>query len=475
MNLEFTYWAGTETSLATHLMAMKKADTLVQPKADMATDAQRAPRLFSKVGDVGVVTISGSLVNNASWINEFVGATGYPEIRDALMHAVNDPACKAIVLDINSGGGAVSGVSDTADLIKKIDAEVKPVHTYSDGAIASAAYWLGASARSLDIGKVTEAGSIGVLTVHKEFSQALKNEGINATVLRAGEFKALGNPYETLSDKAKAEIQGQLDQMYTMFAQHVADARGVSYAVADQKMGQGRVFMGQSAVDVGLADCVTSFDAVISKVQGAIDSQKKSPQYGANFSKGPAMKVALTEQQIAAMAEGGVAVAAIATAETDAALAAEAAAKVVADATAATAAAAEPAPAEAKPAESPELVAFLKTSLAEAQASNTNLTIELRDLKASSEKLSTTHAALRSIAVASVDRLKVALGGTAGSADALADDSLLAEHASLRAQFEGKFKAGGVAAVSTAATPDPKSDVADPVHAARIASTRLAK
>lgn len=476
MQFDVTYWAGTEMSLASYLMSMKKADHLVQPKADMTTnDTPRAPRLLSQVGDVGVISISGSLTNTDSWINEFIGATGYPEIRDALVHAVNDVGVKAIVLDINSGGGAVSGVSDTADLIKKIDTQVKPVHAFSDGVIASAAYWLGSSARSLDIGKVTEAGSIGVLTVHKEYSQALKNEGINATVLRAGEFKALGNPYEALGDKAKAEIQGQLDQMYGMFVQHVADARGVTYPVADQKMGQGRVFLGQSAVDVGLADSISSFDAVVSKVQAGIDSKKSSPQYGANFSKGPAMKVALTEQQIALMAEGGVlspvaeAVAAVAAQAIEAA----APAAEVVEPTAEAAPVAEAAP-EAKT-ESPELVAFLKSSLAEAQASVMDLTIQLRDAKAAGEAIESSHAAMRSIAVASVDRLKVALGGSAGGADALSDEALLAEHASLRAQFEGKFKAGGVAAVSTAATPDPKSDAVDPVRAARLASTRLAK
>ena len=104
-----------------------------------------------------------------------------------------------------------------------------------------------------------------------------------------------------------------------------------------------------------------------------------------------------------------------------------------------------------------------------------DLTVQLRDAKASAEAMTTTHTALRSIAAASVDRLKIALGGTAGGADALSDTSLLAEHATLRAQFESKFKAGGVAAVSSTAQPDAKSEVADPVRQARLASTRFAK
>ena len=479
MKLDSIFWAGTEQALASFISGEKKAENMPVNKeaysSSDSVDTQDVPRLFNLMGNVGVISIAGPLVNNDSWINAYLGRTGYGEIRDALVHAATNPDVGAIVLDINSGGGAVSGVSDTAALIKKIDKEMKPVHTFSDGMIASAAYWLGSSARSVSLGSVTEAGSIGVITVHQEYSKQLEANGVKATVIKAGEHKGTGNPYEPLTDKAKAEIQGQIDHMYGLFVQGVADNRGATYQAVDSKMAQGRVFIGSQAVDVGLADAVSTFDAVVSKVQGAIDSKKNSAQYGANFSKGPAMKVALTEQQIALMAEGGVL---SPVAEAVAAVAAEAIENAAAPAAEvvepkAEAPAAEAAP-EAKP-ESPDLVAFLKSSLAEAQASVMDLTIQLRDAKASGEKIEASHGALRSIAVASVDRLKVALGGSAGGADALSDETLLAEHASLRAQFEGKFKAGGVAAVSTEATPDPKSNAVDPVRAARLASTRLAK
>lgn len=476
MNFESKFWAGTEETLAAYVMALKRMDAADPIKgADMGSaDDPTVPRLFTQSGNVGVITISGALVNTDSWMNQYFGLTGYPEIRAALIHAATQEGIGAIVLDINSGGGSVSGVSDTAELIAKIDKSMMPVHTFSDGMIASAAYWLGSSARTLSIGKVTEAGSIGVLTVHKEISKMLKDAGINATVLRAGEFKALGNQYEALSDAAKAEIQAQLDQMYTMFASHVAQARGVSYDVADQKMGQGRVFIGSKAVDAGLADKVSSFDAVVAKAQGAIDSRQKSPQYGANLTKGPAMKVALTDQQIAAAAELG-AIGAVA--KTDAEVAAE---KAVADAALATAAQAKIDAAQiladaSKPDASADLVDFLKTSLAEAQASVTTLTLEVRDAKAASAAMSVTHAPMRAIVAASVDRLKIALGGTAGATDALADDALLAEHAALRVDFERKFKAGGVAAVSAGAPADKGVEADDSVRQARLASTRPAK
>lgn len=186
------------------------------------------------------------------------------------------------------------------------------------------------------------------------------------------------------------------------------------------------------------------------------------------------MKVALTEQQIAAAAELG---ALGVVAKTDAEVAAEAlAAQAVVAAAAQAAADAAKVLADAqKPEASADLVAFLKTSLAESQASVTALTLEARDAKAASAEMTGSHAAMRAIVASSVDRLKVALGGSASATDGLSDSSLLAEHATLRADFEKKFKAGGVAAVSATAPTDKVGDAVDPVRAARIASTRASK
>lgn len=482
---DIRFWSGTEESFAAYLAAVQKMASMQASDYNDDEDEEEEPsRLLEVQGNVGVLTIAGPLVPGASWVNKYVGITGYGEIREALVQAAKNPNIGAILLDINSGGGAVSGVTDVVDLIRKVDAEVKPVHTYSDGMIASAAYWTGSSARRVSIGRVTEAGSIGVLTVHKEITKMMQEAGITPTVLRAGEFKALGNPYEKLSDKAKAEMQAQLDQVYRMFVDHVAARRGVSYETADSSMAQGRIFIGDRAVASGLVDEVSNFDTVISKIQRGIDSARTDSQYGANFSKGPVVKTALTEQQVAALAEGGGVAApeAGATTTTAQAGAGEGAAtggedaddsSVAADAAAASAAAANAAASEEG--KTNEVVAFLKGQLAESQASVLDLTVKLRDAEKGAESLKGTHAAMRAIAVASVDRLKVALGGSAGAAEALSDEALLAEHASLRAQFETKFKAGGLAAVTSAGSTESTAEAhTDAVRMARIKSTRTA-
>lgn len=461
------FWCGTDETLAQYFLALRSiaamdpamAASFISSANDPKPEA-RLPRLFSQAGGVGIITIAGALVNNDSPYNAYYGLTSYAEIREAVVHAANDPAVGAILLDITSGGGAVSGLADTADLIKQIDKGVKPVHTYAGDIMGSAALWLGVSARSVKVGKTAEVGSAGVMMVHKEMSKYMAEQGIGVTVLRAGKFKALGNPFEPLGELAEGVYQAQLDSMYGMFMEHLSSSLNVSKEIADTKMGQGRVFLGQAAVDVGLASAVTTFDAVVSKMQVAIDSKKNASQYGANQPKGPVVKTAMTEQQIALLAESGA----------GAALKTEA--EVALEASAALALAEAQKVADAKKAPEPDLVTYLKGELAIFQASTVTLTTELRDHRAASAAMAASHSALREIAVSSVDRLKVALGGTVGGTAALSDTELLASHAGLRADFETKFKVGGVAAVSSGAADEKVSATPDAVRQARLASTR---
>ena len=478
-NVDSMFWCGTESSLATYVSVLKqRADRspqaapayTIKPITPGPTPESETPRLLTRVGSVGVIEIYGPLVNDDSVWNRYDGLVAYNEIREALVHAAQDPTLGSIILDINSGGGAVSGVSDTAELISKIDSGIKPVHTFSDGIIGSAAYWLGCSARSVQLGKVTEAGSIGVITVHVERSKMLKDMGITTTVMKAGTHKGEGNSYEPLSETAKAGIQEQLDTMYAMFMGHVAEARGVAYGVADAAMGQGRTFIGAKAVEVGLADAINSFDAIVSDLQG-IDLKKSVPQYGANSLKGPVVKTALTQQQVSALAEAGNPPAG----KTAEELAAEklVADKATADAAAAQAVADKVVADAAAAAQPTDLNAYLKTSLAESQATVLDLTIQLRDAKASLPAMSTDLATLRSFAEAVGNRIKIGLGGSAGGSETLTASALVAENDALRGTFEAKFKAGGVAAVSSAAfTDNERGAQADPVRSARIAATR---
>lgn len=454
------FWSGSEATYLAHLAEQEKMALLpAQPMPPTET-----PHLFSAQGGVGVISIHGTLVNNKAWYNQLLGNSSYPEIREALIHAATDKDVKAIALDIQSGGGMVSGAMDTAELIAQIDTNVKPVYAFSDSHMQSAAYWLGSSARSIEVGPTAEVGSVGVLLVHKEVSKALENEGIKATVIRSGKYKALGASVEPLTQEGRETLQAQVDQVNKIFVDYVAKARKTSADAFEASAGQGRVFIGQAAVDAGLVDGITSFDKFISNVQEGIAKSNNPVHISKNNFKGTEMRQALTEQQLALMAAGVVAV----EAKAEAALSQE-----------------PPDPVPEPVVQTPEPVAqtpttdavvtLLQSQLATAQAQVVSLSVDLQTAKAAAQQGSKQADAMRPIVRAAVGNLRIALGGTATGVEALSDDTLLAAHADLAAQFNSKFKAGGVAAVSSIADKGGQTDAVDPVRMARLAATRSGK
>lgn len=468
-------WAGTEASLKAALEAEEGATQRLAAGNYTQEQEQELPRLLEISDGVAVISIKGSLNNDEGWINEVFGMTGYPEIRDALVTAANDPEVKQILLDIDSGGGAVSGVSDTANLIRMVNDQVKPVSTFSDGTMASAAYWLGCAAGSVSAGKTAVVGSIGVISTHMERSQALKEAGIGVTVIRAGKFKALANSVEPLSAAGKAQIQQVVDAAYGIFVDHVANMRGQTYDYTDQTMAQGQEFVGEAGVKAGLIDSIKNFDQVMGELKTkAIDSSNnfmdnrgkpKVPLTGAGGTtlSGEAdmkIKQALTEANIAALASGASALNAgdveVPTPEAvaaDAALVAEAEqskadkieVKLVVDAEAAKEvidAAIEKVDA------STATVQLLNSQLVAKDEALLQAGIKISKLE---DQIATTSASaepLREIACKSLNNMRVALNMAAVDMSAMSGVQIVAEHAALSDQFAAQYKVGGIAAVN---------------------------
>jgi signal peptide peptidase SppA len=255
LNIRHCLWAGTEAALQFLLEIEDKLLSAADVKAGLYGAEAPQSELFNRVDNVGIVSIRGPIVNADSPILALFGVATYPNIRRSVIAAASDPNVQQILLDIDSPGGTVAGTADTGDLIARVNAKVKPVTAFTDGTMASAATWIGVSAGQVFASKTAVTGSIGVIAVHIERSKQLADEGIKATVFRAGKYKALVNPIEPLTEAAKEQMEAKLDGAYKVFVQHVADSRGVSYAVADKKMAEGREFFRQCGRGCGACRC----------------------------------------------------------------------------------------------------------------------------------------------------------------------------------------------------------------------------
>lgn len=474
-------WAGTDHSLE---IAMDVHELMMAGMFDQSTVVDPTPEVpynFMLQGGVGIVSIRGPLLNNDSLYNRYRGVTSYADVRRAMIYAATQDSVKAILLDVDSGGGSVSGVDDAGALISTIDKNLKPVYAFTGGQMASAAYWLGVSARGVYMSQSATIGSVGVIATHQEYSKALKDAGIGVTVMRAGEFKALVNTLEPLTEPAKAKVQEQLNAAYAVFAGHVVGQLGVSMPVFEAKMGQGREFFGQAGADVGLAKGIKSFDGMMSFMTKQIDSLSKKDNTAVNYPRGvPMTRQALTEQTIAALAAGGVVLDATALAAAVEVAAAEAAALAATIEAAALAATVEAAAALAattvatKPEAANEgVVAYLQGQIKEKDAAALAAGVELSGLKAELSTIKANHEGLMKIAATSVSNMKVGLGMTKVDLSTMAPELLLAEHASTTLTFSAAFKVNGVAAVTPPETKTELGKELDQMHMARINATRF--
>lgn len=218
-------------------------------------------------GGVALLQIDGVLAKRMNLLSRISGGTSTALIGRDFSDAMADPAVRGVVLAIDSPGGTVDGTPELGDLIFGARG-TKPIIAYSDGAMASAAYWFGSAADEIMISsEVVSVGSIGVVTQHVDMSAAEEKRGIKTTEIYAGKYKRLATQYAPLSAEGKAYIQGMVDHAYSVFVDHVARNRSTTAEDVLARMADGRVFSGSQAIDAGLVDSVGTLSAAIDRAR----------------------------------------------------------------------------------------------------------------------------------------------------------------------------------------------------------------
>lgn len=253
----------TLDGLASAPWALERA-TLVElvkfaERGETLTAAARQPSPPRSAGAAAVIPIHGMIEHRSSWMLELLGGSSIEDIRGALRAAVGSPQVSAIVLDIDSPGGGVAGVTELAAEIRAARAQKRVVAMVNTTA-ASAAYWLAAQADHIMVTPSGQVGSIGIYAVHLDISRALDAQGITPTIISAGERKTDGNEFAPLSDEARAEMQRRADAFYGQFVADVAAGRGVPAATVKADYGNGSVLLARDALKAGMVDAVGTFE-----------------------------------------------------------------------------------------------------------------------------------------------------------------------------------------------------------------------
>lgn len=219
-----------------------------------------------KKDKIVVLPLHGTIVQKEGIITTYLGGTSTETFGMWIDMFANDPSVSRIIIDANSGGGSVYGVKELSDKIYKAR-EKKPIIAVVNSLMASAAYWIGSAADKIYCTPSGEAGSIGVLLMHSDFSKYEEKLGINTTVIKAGKHKGEGNPFEPLSDETKAYLQKNVDDYYAMFAGDIARNRGTSKADVVANYGEGRILTAKDALAAKMIDGIKTLEEVVSMKQ----------------------------------------------------------------------------------------------------------------------------------------------------------------------------------------------------------------
>lgn len=241
---------------------------------DVESGGRRRRRpMYEVIEGIAVIPVLGTLVHKSGNLHPVSGMTGYDGIAAKLRAARANPQVRAIWLDIHSPGGEVDGAFSLADEIHDGSGRRggKPVWAIANDMAYSAAYLLASQADVVIAPRTAGLGSVGVIMMHADMTGALEDAGVRVTVIRAGERKARGNPYETLDEATYAQWLAECEIVRGMFADAVARARPIA---RDAVMAtEGATFMAADALNAGLIDAVAGeidgFAALLSEVRRA--------------------------------------------------------------------------------------------------------------------------------------------------------------------------------------------------------------
>lgn len=213
---------------------------------------------------VATIAIDGPIFRKANLFVRMSGATSIDLLAQDIHAALEAPAIHAIILAIDSPGGEVNGTAELADLIYAARA-TKPIVAYVSDLGASAAYWIASAASEVVLASTASVGSIGVIAGVPDPKK--DRSGVIEFISSQSPDKR-PDPH---TGRGRSQIQAHVDALADLFVAAVARNRGASPDTVLSDFGQGGLFVGQAAVDAGLADRVGSYEEVLAQVAGSAD------------------------------------------------------------------------------------------------------------------------------------------------------------------------------------------------------------
>jgi protease-4 len=173
-------------------------------------------------------------------------------VRDLKSHRDN-PLVRAVVVRINSPGGVVGPTQELYRALQRLREAGKPVVASLGAVAASGGYYVAVAADSIYANPGTLTGSIGVIMQMASLESLMKKVGVDYVVVKAGQFKDIGNISRPMTPEERRVLQALLDDVHRQFIDAVAEGRKLDRARVVQ-FADGRVFSGAQAKSLAMVD-----------------------------------------------------------------------------------------------------------------------------------------------------------------------------------------------------------------------------
>ncbi|KAF8818072.1 S49 family peptidase [Rickettsia endosymbiont of Cardiosporidium cionae] len=257
---KYDIWAITNAALQQILTISNRENESVEAvAAKLGRELQNTHKMTVSDG-IAVLPIRGPLFRYANMFTTVSGATSYEKILNEFDSCITDSTIDSIILDIDSPGGEVNGCLEVSEYIYSRRG-IKPITAYASGDVASGAYWIAAAADKIVVNPTSNIGSIGVIGIYEN-----KKEEVTEIVSSQTPNKRLS----TDTEEGKAKLQARIDDIASVFLNSIAKYRDISLLDIDDRFGAGDVFIGKEALTRGMVDEVSSFDQLLTNINGNI-------------------------------------------------------------------------------------------------------------------------------------------------------------------------------------------------------------
>lgn len=223
------------------------------------------PRGLKKAPRIAVVHVTGAIAPGRNGVKPGVPpgpGTGSDTATSAIRAAASDEKVQAIVLRIDSPGGAVGASEAIWREVLQARAGGKPVVASMGGVAASGGYYVAMAADRILASPGTITGSIGAFSGKFVTTGLRQRVRVATDVLRLNPNADMYASQAPFTPSQRVKLEASLDRVYDMFTARVAEARGLSIEAVDA-VARGRVWTGADAVDRGLVDALGGFAAAL--------------------------------------------------------------------------------------------------------------------------------------------------------------------------------------------------------------------